>query len=371
MRKLLSVKKLIIALVIIQSNISLCQITIDSSDLLGLAGSSQAILEDKRFSIPVDVGSPGENQVWDFRSTTIVDSVLAIFDFFSSQGVDFSPSFPEANLAHKITIPEEPGIELFDYFNITSSHFINLGDSMKMISPIDTSMVSFQRDTIANLPMSYMDTWISTEADTSGFFPTYANISIDTTKNTIDGWGTVKLPMGDFECLRLRQDVKIINQTILNGSVFSSDTETYIQYDWIAKNVLLVANAQSQFGNTDPNFTDAHGFGRLEDKSGSTNVATNENKSNSFKLDQNYPNPFNPETKINYQIVEQGLVEIGVFNLAGQQVRFLVNEYQSKGNYNIQWNGTDDFGWRVCSGLYLYRLKVNNFIQTKKMLLLQ
>lgn len=233
--------------------------------------------------------------------------------------------------------------------------------------------VPLQNDVLAPLPVALNSTWMTTERDTTGLFPIAANISIDTTINTVDAWGTVRLPLRDFQCLRIRQNAKVINQTILNGMVFSTSTDTYIQYNWIAKNVFLVASAQSQNGETNPNFTDAQSFGRLDSlkTAPTTRVEDTVALSSGFALVQNYPNPFNPETVIKYQTRSDGPVELVVYNLAGEKVRVLVNDVRPAGNYEARWNGTDDRGHRVSSGMYVYRLKSENLTLAKKMVLLK
>jgi len=85
-----------------------------------------------------------------------------------------------------------------------------------------------------------------------------------------------------------------------------------------------------------------------------------------FKLMQNYPNPFNPNTIINYSVPKQGKVTIAVFNALGKQVATLVNEEKSAGNYKIDFNAEN-----LSSGIYFYKMQANEFIQTKKMLLLK
>ncbi|MGH7599966.1 MAG: FlgD immunoglobulin-like domain containing protein [bacterium] len=83
------------------------------------------------------------------------------------------------------------------------------------------------------------------------------------------------------------------------------------------------------------------------------------------------PKHFNPETVIEYQTRLDGPVELIVYNLSGKKVRELVNGVRPAGNYEARWNGTDDWGNRVSSGMYIYRLKSGNFMQAKKMVLLQ
>ncbi len=86
---------------------------------------------------------------------------------------------------------------------------------------------------------------------------------------------------------------------------------------------------------------------------------------------QNYPNPFNPETTINYQLKENGSVELNVYNIKGQLVKTLVKKYQKTGDHNVVWNGTDNSGNRLASGIYFYKIKQGKFTSTKKMILMK
>jgi hypothetical protein len=89
------------------------------------------------------------------------------------------------------------------------------------------------------------------------------------------------------------------------------------------------------------------------------------------KLFQNYPNPFSSETTISFYIQKTGNVNIVIFNNSGKEIRTLVNENQPAGKYSVVWNGTDESGESVCSGIYLYQLLIGNKLsETKRMLLL-
>ena len=92
-----------------------------------------------------------------------------------------------------------------------------------------------------------------------------------------------------------------------------------------------------------------------------------------FSLDQNYPNPFNPMTTISYRLPKTAVVTLRIYNLLGQQVRTLVDEVEKPGYYTAQWDGRDEQGMDLPSGVYFYRLRVDRdkFVETKKMLLLR
>jgi hypothetical protein len=88
-------------------------------------------------------------------------------------------------------------------------------------------------------------------------------------------------------------------------------------------------------------------------------------------LSQNYPNPFNPQTTIAFSVKDRGLVSLKVYNVAGQLVRTLANEEFAVGPHTKVWDGRNDAGQTVSSGVYFYKLVANNFSQTKKMVLLK
>jgi len=84
-------------------------------------------------------------------------------------------------------------------------------------------------------------------------------------------------------------------------------------------------------------------------------------------LEQNYPNPFNPETVIRYKLYSSSDVRLVIYNITGQLIKTLVNDYQSAGSYEVGWNGHDHAGNSVSSGIYLYRLNAGHHVLTRKM----
>ena len=94
-----------------------------------------------------------------------------------------------------------------------------------------------------------------------------------------------------------------------------------------------------------------------------------------FALSQNYPNPFNPQTVISYDVPETAgiavQVEIDIYNIHGQRVRSLVNDEKEPGSYKAQWDGRNERGIAVSSGIYFYRIKAGDFDSIRKMLLLK
>jgi flagellar hook assembly protein FlgD len=90
-----------------------------------------------------------------------------------------------------------------------------------------------------------------------------------------------------------------------------------------------------------------------------------------FSLSQNYPNPFNPETIIRYALPEDCEVELIVYNILGQQVKVLVDAYENAGYKVVHWDGRNDGGNEIASGLYFYKIKTPKYSESKKMILLR
>ncbi|MBN2090250.1 T9SS type A sorting domain-containing protein [candidate division KSB1 bacterium] len=94
-------------------------------------------------------------------------------------------------------------------------------------------------------------------------------------------------------------------------------------------------------------------------------------KTNSFQLAQNYPNPFNPTTNISFALAEKGQTQLSIFNLAGQQIRTLVNAELPAGSHSVAWDGKDANYQAVPSGIYFYKIVTNNMSETRRMVLIK
>ena len=92
-----------------------------------------------------------------------------------------------------------------------------------------------------------------------------------------------------------------------------------------------------------------------------------DNLEKTFQLLHNYPNPFNPITTIPYRLSKPSQVRLSIYNTLGQEIRTLVNQEQTAGDYRVTWNGKDNQGNPVASGIYIYRLQTDNFSQEKRL----
>ncbi len=101
---------------------------------------------------------------------------------------------------------------------------------------------------------------------------------------------------------------------------------------------------------------------------GGTDVEKEETLPSNYTLAQNYPNPFNPSTVISYQLSAGGMVSLKVYDVLGNEVSTLVNEFQQAGTHNAQFSITNS---QLSSGIYFYKLQANGFVSTKKMILIK
>jgi hypothetical protein len=97
-----------------------------------------------------------------------------------------------------------------------------------------------------------------------------------------------------------------------------------------------------------------------------TSIDLDEGKIENFYLSNSYPNPFNPTTTIEYFVPKLANVKISVFNLVGEEIAIIVNEEQAPGKYNIDFNGAN-----LSSGVYFYKMQTEEFISTKKFVLMK
>ena len=187
------------------------------------------------------------------------------------------------------------------------------------------------------------------------------NISIEYNLSLIDA-NTGKT-IGSFEGVTFdKSNVRyLVNQSYQISTKGMGNKQVMLK---LAANVKDPANVLSPDYYLTSSYSDE---GNAVQKKGIKNISCEgENIIKSYALEQNYPNPFNPTTKINYQIPNSDYITIKVYDVLGNVVKTLVEEYREKGKHSINFDAS-----RLASGIYFYQLKAGNFISTKKLLLLK
>ncbi len=169
---------------------------------------------------------------------------------------------------------------------------------------------------------------------------------------------------------------------MLMNKDYSESTTATIQFNYVLdgfevfdadKNIWEAQLYDNSSGSSSFEFTFEPGDGKLFKLSGETLVGVTEVNEfpTIFSLNQNYPNPFNPSTTIKYSIPNVGngnirSVQLKVYDVLGREIATLVNKEQKPGNYQVVWDAS-----KLSSGIYFYRLKTQEFLQTKKMMYLK
>ena len=335
------------------------QISITSSDILELIGTTQQLEFEDADNIVVDVGSAGENQEWSLMQ---VINERSTFDqiFLAPEDTRLSAEFPSANFAWSIlgTNDEEIGeVELYEYFEVTPNTFSSLGGGVYS-SQLDTSLLFQGVEDIAPLPLTYNTTWTATEIDTSISFLGFSLITLDTTINTVDGWGTLTIPSGSFECLRVRAETQCREITQQGGMVINEQTSSSIQYSWVSKDHLALAHVESQENETNLNFTNASVFERLEQSTTPALIITEPN----LQLDH-FPNPTRSTTTFSFYLSERDRITLLIYDAQGREVAVVANDIFNAGSHSLSWQN------QMNPGVYVYKLKTGNQIQSKKLII--
>ncbi|MFH1010787.1 MAG: FlgD immunoglobulin-like domain containing protein [bacterium] len=318
------------------------QIVITSGDIPNTIGYrySQSCSD---FTTTVNPGSAGPNQTWDLRGIPVsVSANLEIVDRSSTPNPTW---FPLANLITKAT-GEGEYTASYSYELLTSQMLKNLG--MAFAVPESSYAVEWTNEPpFATFPVEYQDSWMTRlyyEQSFMGFTMTVT----DTNWITMDGWGTAIIDEGgSYSCLRAKGHHHTV--TTVNGFP-TSDVWTW-SYSWWTSGHGQVAAMESD-PDADENFTQGM-FCRTGVVSDAEPVQI---VPLAFELQSPYPNPFNPETVIPYSVNALTDMELAVYNALGQKVRTLVQGRTAPGSYSVIWNGVDDAGNSVGTGVYYCRL---------------
>ena len=177
------------------------------------------------------------------------------------------------------------------------------------------------------------------------------------------------------------------NQIWINVDLISDEYGTLVTggpYQWtnlmllnfgtngiVTSNVVFWDIYNSYWGVYDSDNATTWEIGNFDNLTTSVENETINDQPNSFSLDQNYPNPFNPSTRISWQSPTSEWQTIKVYDILGNEIATLVDEYLPAGRHEVEFSMNDGTETNLASGIYIYRLQVGSFIQTKKMMLMK
>jgi hypothetical protein len=314
--------------------------------------------------IPVILGTVGGPQTWTFSEALFPAGETQTATIVDPTTTPYTSSFPTADHAWK-TIWQFGGTQFIDYsyLQLTSMAFLSLGYA-GTAGPFTILEDNVPDDLILEFPATLGTSWTSNYTVTSTPFPGSTQFDSTSRSSMVDAWGTVQLPTGSFNCLRVRDDEISIYNFYIGSILQSSDTIATYTYSWIAEQEGWLAEVVSMEDEPNPNFSLAEG---VTFRTTSTGLKGNQSPSiNDFVLYQNYPNPFNPTTRIEYSLSRSTDLEITIYNLLGEKIQVLFSGKQEAGNHSVEFSGKD-----LPSGIYLYQLKSKDFETYKKCILLK
>jgi len=340
-------KKKLLLLFLLISGIAYSQISItydDFSDAFSPGSTFNSYMTPIVFgsTVSVFVGEASATaQYWDFSNYTFNHEGISV-------GIDPSTAplfneFPTSNfvLFEKGWLTSGDTFHIYNYKELQSDKMMLLGlsDDTSVMATYDPPAVQ------AVVPLEYGSTW-----------------DVSTGSVTVDAFGTMKLPSGEYECLRLRWDNVNLNykpgmvNPTLSGRIDRTPTRHYIFYSKQIREVNVLSVPEDQFNLTT---VDIIGFS-FSDREGNAGIPEKAISS----LAQNFPNPFNSQTTIRYDLTSGGIVMLRIYDFLGKEVTTLVNEVQSPGTHDVIFYCTG-----LTPGVYYYNLTCGDYSMTKKMLI--
>jgi hypothetical protein len=316
-------------------------------------------------SVTVNLGPPGGAAAWDFTAQPMgsqyTDALIV-----PRTATPFGDSFPNANLVLEIT---EDGYIVYAYGQIAPTFGANLG--MGTTTPTMT-FFRFEPTDSYPMPVVYGASRNYTFGFTIGMGPGLELRTDNYGNETVDGYGSVTVPYGTFECLRMRSFDTTVTTMYAYGIPISIDTATHIIYEFLAEDYGLIAHVLSYPGETDTNFTNANFLERLTDFS----TGIHEIESTMLHCFSCQPSPFTERTEIRYSIRDsQSSIQnptMMIYDATGRLVKsfHLESDIMNEGPA-ISWYGDDDTGRKLPGGVYFIRLNVGDNVFTKKITLVR
>ena len=287
--------------------------------------------------------------------------------FSNSKGITFSGS---GELDNGFTV--STGYTMTNAAFSSSYVSLDMGDAGTLSLMNSTALAGIDKyDDV--MPTAGEEVWDDVDADDNGVVGTTSANAIG---YEVSAMGLTISASYAKEALGTANSIVLIADDLMDGlqvgygtgkAVVSSTVENDHSTAW-AKYTAGMATVGIQTSSIDAASAD-------EDRLGmAISLAVNEKSDvlpKEFALHDNFPNPFNPNTTIRFDLPRATDVSIVVFNLLGQKIKTIERAQMNPGYHSIIWNATNDFGSQVSAGMYFYQLRTNEFVKTKKMILLK
>ncbi|RMG63232.1 MAG: T9SS C-terminal target domain-containing protein [Calditrichaeota bacterium] len=348
------------------SGLTRAQITVNSGDLpaIGQSLSYYFVSDSTGQGIPVNVGNAGANQVWSFDQSAYPGGYLSTVEIVDPASTPFAASFPGSNWGWKFSLDTA---STYIYFENSPTTLKQLGIAF---STSDTTVVdpTEDPDTILVYPLAYNTSWSYTSRDSVDLGQGLLLVTVAQSQVVVDAWGTVQLPAGTFPALRVREDRTTTQTLYFNGFPINTDQWSNISYQWVSDQGRgLLVTISSLNNETNPNFTRAED---IQMQVGPVGIEPEPSPvAERFELLPAFPNPFNPTTTVSFRVPIRSRVTLTVYSVLGQPVKTLMDGVVGPGRHQVQWDGTNQAGRPVSSGIYLVEMRAGTFQQVIKVVL--
>jgi hypothetical protein len=192
----------------------------------------------------------------------------------------------------------------------------------------------------------------------------------DTTYYNVDAWGTITYGGKSIPVLRIISEQRMTYVQVEEGVPTTAFVMEMITASFVTSSF---ETAVSAWRNSSMFITQYGSSASADFLDQETDVEQDHESPlpRAFEMEQNYPNPFNPHTEIKFSLPNRADVSLKVYNLAGQEVKVLVDRSMPAGNFAADWDGTNQQNVPVASGVYFYRLEAGANSSTRKMVLLK
>ena len=346
---------------VILTSLALSQISFTSSDMQAMyaTGKSWRYLENSKLSTTLNVGTASSSaQSWTLPTITYTDT--ARMDNVLLSATPYASKFPRATHAQRAVMSDGGSTSTYyQYFRITADSVISLGDALRIQGGgMDTVEYTIATHLSMLLPFTYGKS--SSYRDSIPIAP--GSYIIQRTTTVCDGFGTVTLPGGSFQALRMKETS--YSQTVYAGIPYSADTS--VSFAWYTKEGFF-ASVNPKDRNPSGSTISISGLSYITIITTPTGVdGQNMALPSTPLLAQNYPNPFNPSTSISYQLSAASVVTLKVYDVLGKEVATLVEGVRSAGTHTVRFDGSS-----LRSGVYFYRIQAGTFSDTKKFMLIK
>lgn len=340
----------------------LAQITITSSDVQGwyAPGKSWRSVDAQNLTLTINVGTASSTaQSWTIPTVTYTDTMR--MDNLLPSATPYASRFPRATHAQRWSYSMSPTSfsTVYAYYRVTADSMIMVGNASRVQEPgVDTTYFDFTVELQALLPATLGRT--VTRRDSISIGP--GSYIIQRTVESYDAHGTLVVPAGSFQTLRLK--TVSTSESVFGGILMGRDTST--SYAWLTREGYMIS-----LGTTDKNpGSGSVGINHISYTAiinTPTGVVTQSNElPQTTQLHQNYPNPFNPSTNIQFDLKAPTFVSLNVYDALGREVANLVSGVRSAGTHVVRWSAHD-----LPSGVYLYRLSAGEYQETRRLVLMR